>query len=139
MDSIFDDGTGDDTNSTKSEDQDDQDGTGPAGYTSDTEVLISRPSFQPRSLHYLASDPIMHRESNVLLQMIPYKPKAPDRIRSDRLIPAGQGPDVNTKSVTQEATNSVRLLLDKWTTSGSAPISNILDEEAAREKTEALV
>ncbi len=81
----------------------------------------------------------MHRESNVLLQMIPYKPKAPDRIRSDRLIPAGQGPDVNTKSVTQEATNSVRLLLDKWTTSGSAPISNVLDEEAAREKTEALV
>ena len=138
-DSNYDDMADDDTNSTKSKDQNDRDGTGPAGDTSNTEGLISRFPFQPRSFYTDASDPNMHRESNLLLQMVPYRPRLPNRIRSDYLIPGGQGPDSDTKSATQEATNTVRLLLDKWTTSGSAPVSSILDEEATREKNEALV
>jgi hypothetical protein len=138
-DSNSDDGADDSANSTKSKDQNDQDGAGPMGDTSNAEGLTSRFSFQPRSSYNDASDPSMHRESNLLLQMVPYRPRLPNPIRSDRLIPGGQGSDSHTKSATQEATNSVRLLLDKWTTSGSAPVSNILDEEAAREKQEASV
>ena len=138
-DSNSDDEADDYVNSTKSKDQNDQDGTGPAGDTSNKEGLISRLSFQPRSSYNDASDPTIHRESNLLLQMVPYGLRLPNRIRSDRLIPGGQGPDSDTKSATQEATNSVRLLLDKWTTLGSAPVSNVLDEEAATEKNEASV
>lgn len=82
-------------------------------------------------------DPDTNRESTLLLQMVPYRPKFPFPIRPDRLISGGQGPESGSKSATQEATDSVRLLLDKWTTSGSAPISNILDEEVARERIEA--
>ena len=138
-DSTSDDGADDDGDTTKSKDQNDQDGTGPAGDTSNIEGLISRVSFQPRLSYNDVLDPDMHRESNLLLQMVPYRPRLPNQIRSDRLIPGGQGQDSDTKFATQEATNSVRLLLDKWTTSGSAPVSNILDEEAAREKNEASV
>ena len=79
------------------------------------------------------------RESNLLLQMVPYNPFGTGPLLSDRLIGSGHIVDSGTTSATQEVTKSVRLLLDKWTTSGSAPISNILDEEAARENNEALV
>ena len=80
-----------------------------------------------------------HRESNLLLQMVPYNPFGSDPLLSDRLIGSGQVADSGTTSATQEVTKSVRALLDKWTTSGSAPISSILDEEAAREINDALV
>ena len=79
------------------------------------------------------------RESNLLVQMVPYNPFGSNPLLSDRLIGSGHGVDTGTTSATQEVTKSVRALLDKWTTSGSAPISNILDEEAARENHEALV
>lgn len=71
--------------------------------------------------------------------MVPYNPFGSGPLLSDRLIGSGHVADSGTTSVTQEVTKSVRALLDKWTTSGSAPISNILDEEAARENDEALV
>lgn len=128
----------DDAINTKHKDQNDQDGTGRMGDTSNTDGLVSRSFFQPR-LSYDAPDPSIHRESDFLLQIVPYNPVIPAPIRSGLLISGGQGSDSGTKSATQEATNSVRLLLDKWTTSGSAPVSNILDEEAARGKSEASV
>ena len=78
------------------------------------------------------------RESNLLVQMVPYNPFGTGPLLSDRLIGSGHVTDSGTTSATQEVTKSVRALLDKWTTTGSAPISNILDEEAAREN-EALV
>ena len=117
-----------DASSTKSKDQNDHDGAGPNRDTSSATGLISGVP---------DSDPF--RESNLLVQMIPYTPGGSDPVRSDRLIAGGHGPDSGTTSATQEVTKSVRLLLDKWTTSGSAPISNILDEEADRESDEALV
>ena len=95
---------------------------------------LSRPSYND------LLDPEIHRESNLLLQMVPYRPADPQPILSDRLISSGYGPDdSSTTSVPQEVAKSVRLLLDKWTISGSAPISNILEEEAEREKDEASV
>lgn len=117
----------------------DQEEPGPKGDDPDTDGLKSGPSSKPRFSYDDFGGPSIHRESNLLLQMVPYRLGGPERIASDRLISDGQGPDSGTKSATEEATNSVRLLLDKWTTSGSAPVSNILDEEAAREKDEALV
>lgn len=72
--------------------------------------------------------------SALLLQMIPYQPP---KSNSPRFLPAGPGEapsvDVNPESTMAEATHSVRLLLDKWTTPGSAPISDILDEEIAKD------
>lgn len=117
-----------DGSSTKSKDQNDHDGVGTNRVTSSATGLISR-----------VPDSNTFRESNLLVQMIPYTPGGADLVRSDRLIAGGHGPDSGTASATQEVTRSVRLLLDKWTTSGSALISNILDEEAARESVEALV
>ncbi len=138
-DSNSDDGADDDDHSTKSKDQHDQDGTRPAGDASNTEGSISKSSYKPRPSCDDASDPIVHRESNLLLQMVPYRPRLSNGIRSDRLLPGTQGRESDTKSATRGATDSVRLLLDKWTTLGSAPVSNILDEEAVREKDEVLV
>lgn len=117
----------------------DREDPGPKGDDLNTDGLKSGPSSNPRLSYDDFGGPSIHRESNLLLQMVPYRPPGPERLASDRLISDGQGPDSGTKSATEEATNSVRLLLDKWTTSGSAPVSNILDEEAAREKEEALV
>lgn len=117
-----------DASSTKSKGQNDHDGAGPNRDTSSATGLVSG---------FPDSNPF--RESNLLVQMIPYTPGGSDPVRSDRLIAGGHGPDSGIASATQEVTKSVRLLLDKWTTSGSAPISNILDEEAARESDEALV
>lgn len=128
-----------DINSTNSKDQNDHDGAGPKRDASSAKGLVSGVPYQPRPSYNDASDPDTHRESNLLLQMVPYNPSGPDPIRSDRLISGGHGPDSGTTFATQEVTNNVRLLLDKWTTSGSAPLSNILDEEAAKEKDEASV
>lgn len=128
-----------DVSSTRSKEQNDRDSAGPKRDASSAKGLVSGVPYQPRSSYVDSSDPATHRESNLLLQMVPYKPGRPDPIRSDRLISGGDGPDSGTISATQEVTKSVRLLLDKWTTSGSGPISNILDEEAAREEDEASV
>ena len=112
--------------STKSKDQKDHEGAGPSGDTPSATGLTSA---------YAASNP--YRESDLLQQMVPYSPGGSGPVWSDRLIAGGHGPDSGTTSAAQQVTKSVRLLLDKWTTSGSASISNILDEEAARENHEA--
>ena len=117
-----------DVSSIKSEDQSDHDGVEPNRKTSNATGTISG---VPYSYPF--------RESNLLVQMVPYSPFGTDPLLSDRLIGSGHVADSGTISGTQEVTKSVRALLDKWTTSGSAPISNILDEEAAREINEALV
>ena len=127
----------DDVSSTKS--QNDHGDTGPKDTTLDVKGVISRSSFKPRLSYNGSSDPVIYRESDLLLQMVPYRPRVPSPIRSDYLLAGGQDLDNSTETKTEEATNSVRLLLDKWTTTGSAPISNILDEEAAEEKHEASV
>ncbi|KAM0800716.1 hypothetical protein BDR22DRAFT_230643 [Usnea florida] len=116
----------DDFSSKKSEDQSDHDGAGPNRKTSNATGTISGVPY---------SSPF--RESNLLVQMVPYNPFGSGPVLSDRLIGSGHVADSGTTSATQEVTKSVRALLDKWTTSGSAPISNILDEEAARENDEA--
>ena len=118
----------DDVSSIKSEDQSDRDGVGPKRKTSNATGTISG---HPYSYPF--------RESNLLLQMVPYNPFGTDPLLSDRLIGSGHVADSGTTSGTQEVTKSVCALLDKWTTSGSAPISNILDEEAAKEINEAFV
>jgi hypothetical protein len=134
-----DDGADDDVNSTTSTDQSDKFADGGI-YTTNAEGSLTKMSYQPFTWDENdMSDSRTHRESNILLQMVPYRPRLPNPIRSDRLICGGQSSNSGRTSAKQEATNSVRLLLDKWTNSGSAPISNILDEEAAREKDEASV
>lgn len=74
--------------------------------------------------------------SSMLLQMIPYRPVSSNPAnldRSGRLIAFRPSIDdrfeTDAKPPMEEATKSVRLLLDKWTTSGSAPIDAILNEE----------
>ena len=91
---------------------------------------ISRLTSAPK-----ASKNIEHRESSMLLQMVPYRPKAQYPLQPDRLIQNGQVPEGNVQSTGQGATESVRLLLDKWTAAGSAPFSEILDVEVVREET----
>ena len=116
-----------DVSSKISEDENDHDGAGRNRKAPNaTGILSGVPYTKP------------FRESRLLLQMVPYNPGGA-AARSDRLIRSGEGADSGTASATQEVTRSVRALLDKWTTSGSAPISNILDQEAARESDEALV
>ncbi|KAL6718674.1 hypothetical protein ACLMJK_002908 [Lecanora helva] len=83
------------------------------------------------------------RTSELLLQMIPYKSddsrmsylKSSNRLISDRdqTMP---GIEARPKPAIEEATQSVRLLLDKWTNSGSAPIADVLDAEDARNSRE---
>ena len=123
--------------STKS--QNDHGDTGPKDITLDANGIISGSSSKPQVSYNHSSDPVVHRESDLLLQMVPYRPRRPHPIRSDYLLAGGQDRDNGTENTTEEATKSVRLLLDRWTTTGSAPISNILDEEAAKEKLEASV
>ena len=141
-DSDSDDGDGDDNDdisSTESKDQNDHDGPGLKDGTSDARGLITKVSFQPHVSHKESSDAGVHRESNLLLQMVAYRPQGPDQTRSDRLISGAQALESGTRATAEGATDSVRLLLDKWTTSGSAPISNVLDEEATKDKHEASV
>ena len=68
--------------------------------------------------------------------MVPYRPNFPRPIRSDRLLPAVLGRDGSKQSTSNGPTESVRHLLDKWTLSGSAPISTILDEKSSKEEEE---
>jgi len=140
-DSSSDDGVDDDAdaNSTKSQDQQDQGHPGFAGDTSNTGGLIPGLPSRPRLPHDDAAKPRVHRESNLLLQIVPYKPVSLNPGNSDRLILGVHGPASESKSITGGATDSVRLLLEKWTTSGAAPVSDILDEEAAKEKKEVSV
>ena len=128
-----------DEGSVQSKDQNDHGDTGPKRDASNAKELASGGSYQPRLSNNDSLDPGIHRESDLLLQMVPYRPSGPAPIRSDYLISGGDSPDSGTASAAQEVTKSVRLLLEKWTTSGPAPISNILDEEATREKDEASV
>ena len=67
-----------------------------------------------------------NRASTSLLQMVPYRPNAAYSTQRNRFISAGS--DTVPGSAMEEATRSVRLLLDKWTTSGSAPVSKVLTE-----------
>ena len=118
----------DDISSIKTENPSDHQGAGPSRKTPNATGTLSGVPY---------STPF--RESNLLVQMVPYNPFGMNPLLSDRLIGSGHVADNGTTSGTQEVTKSVRALLDKWTTSGSAPISNILDEEAAREINETLV
>lgn len=72
-----------------------------------------------------------YRVSTSLLQMVPYKPNVAYSTQWNRSISAG--PDTVQRSAMEEATRSVRLLLDKWTTSGSAPVSELLAETESKE------
>ncbi|KAL8724345.1 MAG: hypothetical protein Q9181_006866, partial [Wetmoreana brouardii] len=122
----------------KGKDQNGKEGTGAMSGTSKAEGPMPRLSYQTQSSYNDTSDSVVHHESNLLLEIVPYRPSLPQSIGSGRLISGGQGPDGDTRSAAQQAANSVRLLLDKWTMSGSAPVSDILDEEAAAaEKQEA--
>ena len=70
------------------------------------------------------------RTSALLLQMVPFQPRNLDplyRKSSNRLI--SNGPKFDTKPALEEATKSLRLLLDKWTISGFAPVAKTLDEK----------
>ena len=89
---------------------------------------ISRLTSAPK-----ASKHIERRESNMLLQMVPYRPRARSSLRPDRLIQDLRNPDGNVQSSGQSAIESVRLLLDKWTAAGSIPFSDILSDEIAKE------
>ena len=116
--------------STKATNEDDENDVGRARNHLRAGGTVSR-----SSPYAIASPPTSHQQSNLLLSMMPYRPRSRDSVGSGRLILARQGSASDPGSVTQ--TESVRKLLDKWTTSGSAAISNILDEEAANEKSEA--
>lgn len=98
---------------------------------------ISQPNSQQQlsriSLAPQASKHDEHRESSMLLQMVPYRPKVQTSIRQDRLIQNGQDSEGNVQSTGEGAIESVRLLLDKWTATGSGPFSEVLDNEVASE------
>lgn len=122
-----DDGDGDDINSITSTDQSDKVAPGGIGTTNAEGLLMP---YQPLTSDENGTlDSGTHHESNILLQMVPYRPRLPNMTQSDLLICGGPSSNGGRTSAKQEATNSVRLLLDKWTNSGSAPISNILDQE----------
>lgn len=120
----------------KSKNQNDHDHSNIMSNRFSEEELVSKVSLQPQSSLSNGMSYTRRRESDFLLQMVPYRPRPLRQINSDRLIPYKQDPDDDTKDLSQGATNSVRLLLDKWTNSGSAPVSEILTEEATKEKNE---
>ena len=93
-------------------------------------------AIQPLARYDSSLKPGIHQTSALLLQMVPYRPAA----SNSRLISHSNGHLISTarnsnandtapKPAMEEATESVRLLLDKWTNSGSAPISDFLDED----------
>ena len=92
-------------------------------------AMATNYSSRPNSIHRGPSDVNIHRESNTLLQIIPYRPQADPTAMSNRLLTNGQPSNSVRTTAKLEATYSVRLLLDKWTTSGSAPIENLLEED----------
>lgn len=96
---------------------------------SNTNVVVANASSRPGSMYRRPGAADINRESKALLQIIPYRPQPTTPGLSNRLLTNGQ-PSSNVRpSDTLEATYSVRLLLDKWTTSGSAPIEDVLEEE----------
>ncbi|KAL8656888.1 MAG: hypothetical protein Q9226_002469 [Calogaya cf. arnoldii] len=97
----------------------------------DMNNIVQKQSPQPPPPYDRPPDTSIHRESNLLLQMVPYNPASSDQPRSLYLLTGGQVQNSDGKSGIEEATNSVRLLLDKWTNPGSAPLSDLLDKEAA--------
>lgn len=91
-------------------------------------------SVRPLSNHNNAADSERHRASTLLLQMVPYRPthSITGYFNQSRLLISAvpDGPsrsDTDPKPAMEEATRSVRLLLDKWTASGSAPLSTFLE------------
>lgn len=83
------------------------------------------------------------RASTLLLQMVPYTPtnsRAAYFHQSKLLLPAAPSETARSgtdrKPAMDEATKSVRLLLDKWTVSGSAPVSDLLIESATKDTPE---
>lgn len=89
---------------------------------------------QPLSAYNSTAGSGSHRASKFLLQMVPYRSRDFRKSfnRPDLLTDGGPAenarPYAEPKPVMEEATNSVRLLLDKWTTLGSAPVSDVLAE-----------
>lgn len=107
------------------------------GDSSDSHGIIKRPATTRGISHRETAENNLHRESDALLQMVPYRPKPPYGITPDRLIGEAPMPNGDPKPTAEGTTASVRLLLDKWTVSGSAPISNILKEESIEEEKKA--
>lgn len=131
---------GADADSTKFKDTNDKPRAGLTGGTLKAEASMSRLGNSTGPSQYNTLNSSTYRESSLFLQMVPFRPRPSPEFNSDRLLDLSSwGPDRGAKTATQEATDSVRLLLDKWTTSGSAPVSNLLDEEAARDEKEASV
>lgn len=115
--------------------QNDRHGTKSMANASNEDGLVPKFSFRPQSFLPDGSGSATRPESSLLLQMVPYRPR-PLQMNSDRLIHYKQDLHDDNKHLSQGATESVRLLLDKWTNSGSVPVSNILHEEIVKEKLE---
>ncbi|KAL9013387.1 MAG: hypothetical protein Q9173_001915 [Seirophora scorigena] len=94
---------------------------------------IQERSTQPPPPYRGPSETSMHRESNLLLQMVPHASRILNPRSPQYLLTGTQGPDNDVKSGMQEATSNIRLLLDKWTNPGSAPIADLLAQEAAED------
>ena len=107
----------------KSEDEDG--GVALAGETLQSGEMISR-----SSPYGITSADMNRHQSHLLLSMIPDKPSAVDALGSGRLIQTGNG---GTKS----HVDSIRTLLDKWTTSNSLAVAEILAKVTAEENVEA--
>ncbi|KAL9607493.1 MAG: hypothetical protein Q9167_007594 [Letrouitia subvulpina] len=90
---------------------------------------------QPEMSTSCAPTTNIHRESDLLLQMVPYRPYSIS-IPSQNLISGVPDPHKPMISDVQNTTDIIRLLLNKWTISGSPPVSEVLNEEAARESKE---
>ncbi|KAL8956295.1 MAG: hypothetical protein Q9193_006148, partial [Seirophora villosa] len=88
---------------------------------------------QPPPPYRGPSETSMHRESNLLLQMVPYTSGFLNPRPPQYPITGTRGPDNDVKSGMQEATSNIRLLLDKWTKPGSGPVADLLAEEAAKD------
>ncbi|MCJ1426226.1 hypothetical protein MMC29_004129, partial [Sticta canariensis] len=94
---------------------------------------FQKSAVQPLAQYDSPLKPGIHQTSALLLQMVPYRPAA----SNSRLISQSNGQmarspnaiDTSPKPAMEEATKSIRLLLDKWTNLGSAPISDLLDED----------
>lgn len=122
------------------QDQGDQEDSGSSDEDSSATASNERTAVQRLSIHNRNMGPDPHRASSLLLQMVPYTPRTSNAAHSEpwnRLISSGAGEAVSmltdAKPAMEEATNSVRLLLDKWTTSGSAPLSDMLIEESLKD------
>ena len=71
--------------------------------------------------------------SNVLLEMAPLVPRSINRLQIGSGSIDGRQ---DRKVASQEATNSVRQVMDRWVTSGSKSVSDILAEETNEEEQE---